>query len=92
MGSILAQEAEFLDERKRALIDVKGSYRGTPAQIKSGLSRRAKDRPLCPICGEDEVRTNGRKRRQYWRCYACGHKWSELILPNKTVYNTVIIG
>ena len=91
MGSILAQEAEFLDDRMRALIDVKGSYRGTPAQIKSGLSRRAKDRPLCPKCGQDEARCNGgrNKRSRYFHCHACDHRWSE---PKKSLDNTVTIG
>jgi transposase-like protein len=80
MGAVLEAEKPYLDSRMLELLDVGFHKTLTPAQIAARDAKRAQDRPLCPKCGKDEVRTNGKnKRARYLRCYACDHHWRELV-------------
>ena len=83
MGAILEAERPYLDPRMVELLHVSGNTGNramTPARRAAYDARRAKDRPICPQCGQDEARTagggqhNGRIR---WKCLGCGHAWRD---------------
>ena len=82
MGAVLEAEMEYLDDRMLELLNLNFHTESTAAQRRGWNSRRAQDRPLCPKCGQDEVRCNSsgqRKVSRYLRCYGCGHHWSERV-------------
>lgn len=83
MGAILEREireGDILCQRMIELLHVSGKPDRTPAQVAACQAKRAKDRPLCPKCGQDEVRLNSsgkNKNGRYLRCYGCDHHWKE---------------